>query len=76
MTPGQCRAARALLRLTQAKLAKASGLGLSTIQDFELSRRIVSDDAIAAMLGALEARGVRFGKGAVSFNVRRHPRPK
>ena len=35
LTPGQCKAARALLELTQGELATAANLGLSTIVDFE-----------------------------------------
>lgn len=60
MTPAQSRAARALVELTQPKLADAAGLGLSTVVDFERGRRAVSDDAIRAMRAALEAAGVIF----------------
>jgi DNA-binding XRE family transcriptional regulator len=35
ITRGQCKAARALLELTQTELADAAKLGLSTIVDFE-----------------------------------------
>lgn len=60
MTPAQCRAARALLDLTQPALADAAQLGLSTIVDFERSRRAVSADAVDAIRVALEAAGVLF----------------
>jgi transcriptional regulator with XRE-family HTH domain len=60
ITPGQCRAARALLDITQPELAEAAGLGLSTIVDFEKSRRDVSRAAVHAMQKALENAGVRF----------------
>lgn len=60
MTPAQCRAARAILDMTQPKLAASAGLGLSTVVDFEKSRRQVSDDAIAAIRSALESAGVEF----------------
>jgi transcriptional regulator with XRE-family HTH domain len=60
ITPGQCRAARALLDLTQPQLADLAGLGLSTIVDFEKSRRDISRDAAAAIQRALESAGVRF----------------
>jgi transcriptional regulator with XRE-family HTH domain len=63
MTPAQCRAARALLDLTQPDLAEAAGLGLSTVVDFERTRRNVSPDAIAAMKRALELAGVEFTNG-------------
>lgn len=68
MTPAQCRAARALINWTQPKLAEASGLGLSTIVDFEKERRIVSPEAEASIQIALERAGVIFvaenGEGA------------
>ena len=51
--------------MTQTLLAKASGLGLSTVVDYELQRRRVSDDAISAMRRALEASGVKFTKRGV-----------
>lgn len=64
MNAKQCRAARALLDMTQGALADAAGLGLSTVVDFEKSRRIVSDDAVAAMRAALEAAGIEFLNGS------------
>lgn len=63
MTPAQCRAARALVDLTQPQLAEAASLGLSTLVDFERSRRAVSANATAAIRAALEAAGVEFTNG-------------
>jgi len=63
MTASQCRAARALLDWTQPDLVAASGLGLSTVVDFERSRRPVSDEAVAAIRAALERAGVEFTNG-------------
>lgn len=60
MTPAQCRAARAIIGMTQTELAEAAGFGLSTIVDFEKERRIVSTVAQARMLVALENSGVDF----------------
>ncbi|MBA85985.1 helix-turn-helix domain-containing protein [Thalassobius sp. S69A] len=60
MTPAQCRAARALIGMTQTELANAAGFGLSTIVDFEKERRIVSTTAQIRMLEALEGAGVEF----------------
>jgi DNA-binding transcriptional regulator YiaG len=60
MTPTQCRAARALLEMTQPVLAHEAGLGLSTIVDFEKKRRAVSDQAVKAIQDALERGGVEF----------------
>jgi transcriptional regulator with XRE-family HTH domain len=63
ITPSQCRAGRALIDWTQPELAKASGLGISTVVDFERERRRVSDDAVSAMRSALERKGVEFTNG-------------
>jgi transcriptional regulator with XRE-family HTH domain len=63
MTPAQCRAARALLDMTQPDLAQAAGVGLSTIVDFERSRRVVLDETLDAIRAALEAAGVEFTNG-------------
>lgn len=46
--------------MTQTELAKAAGLGPSTVIDFEKERRVVSDQARAAIKAALEAAGVEF----------------
>jgi transcriptional regulator with XRE-family HTH domain len=60
MSPGQCRAARALLKITQGKLAASAALGVSTVVDFEKERRKVSYEAIAAIRSALEKAGIEF----------------
>jgi transcriptional regulator with XRE-family HTH domain len=60
ITPAQCRAARALVDVTQPELAERSGLSLSTVVDFEKSRREVSERAIMQLRAALERAGVRF----------------
>lgn len=60
MTPAQSRAARGLISMTQTELAKAAGLGQSTVIDFERERRIVSAEAIASIKAALKAAGVEF----------------
>ncbi|EGP06608.1 hypothetical protein CSIRO_3864 [Bradyrhizobiaceae bacterium SG-6C] len=46
--------------ITQPALAEMAGLGLSTIVDFEKSRRDVSRDAVHAIRKALEAAGIQF----------------
>ena len=78
MTPAQCRAARALLDITQSNLADAAGLGLSTVVDFEKDRRQVSDEAVRAIQAALERAGTAFSnKGGFGEGVflrkPRHP---
>jgi transcriptional regulator with XRE-family HTH domain len=65
VTPKQSKAARAILGWSQTRLAKESGLGLSTVLDFEKDHRKVSSESIAAMKSALEAAGVEFTKGGV-----------
>lgn len=60
ISPEQCRAARALLGMTQPALAKMARLGLSTVVDFERSRRQVSEEAGVALKSALESAGVLF----------------
>jgi hypothetical protein len=44
--------------MTQPKLAEIASLGLSTVVDFERSRRSVSSDAVGSIQRALEAAGV------------------
>lgn len=60
LAPAQCRAARALLDMTQPELAKKAGLGLSTIVDFEKTRRQISEEAKRAIRTALEKAGILF----------------
>jgi len=60
MTPAQCRAARALLDWTLAKLAEAAGLAMSTVVKFERSGPGVPAEAVQAMQLAFEAAGVEF----------------
>jgi transcriptional regulator with XRE-family HTH domain len=63
MTPAQCRAARALLGITQSQLARAAKLGLSTVVDFEKERRLVSNEAVKAIETALQRAGIEFMDG-------------
>lgn len=60
MTPGQCRAARAFLEISQPELAKAANVGVSTVRDFEAGRRTPMANNLKAIQAELEARGVRF----------------
>lgn len=61
ITPAQCRAARALLDWSQQDLAKAAHLGLSTIRDFEKSRRVPTHNNLRGIKLALEEGGVEIG---------------
>jgi hypothetical protein len=78
MTPTQCRGARALLEMTQPQLAHESGLGLSTIVDFEKMRRQMSKQAIEAIQLALERAGIEFideNGGGPGVRLRKRQRP-
>ena len=58
---GQLRAARGLLGLSQADLAKSAGLSIPTIKRAEGEGQIkISDEARAAIQHALEKAGVIF----------------
>jgi transcriptional regulator with XRE-family HTH domain len=60
MTPGQCRAARAFLDISQPDLAKAASVGVSTLRDFEAGRRAPMANNLKAIQAEFERRGVRF----------------
>ena len=60
ITPETCRAARGLVDWSQAKLAKLSNLGTSTIKDYEAKRRTPAPNNLAAIQRALEEEGVEF----------------
>jgi transcriptional regulator with XRE-family HTH domain len=82
VTPAQVRGARALLEMTQPELAKKAGLGLSTVVDFEKSRRRISADAEDALRTALEHAGVVFisenggGIGVRLSKAKKSPPPR
>lgn len=66
LTPGQVRAARALLNWTQRMLADKAGVSEATVVDFEKERRAVSGELVEKITSALERAGVEFlgnGKG-------------
>ena len=60
MTPTQCKAARVLLSWDQPHLAEAAGVSLSTVVDFERTRRTVSPEKIQDIRLALENGGIMF----------------
>jgi transcriptional regulator with XRE-family HTH domain len=63
VTPAQCKAARALLDITQTRLAQMANAGLTTVVDFELGRRSVSAEKIQDIRLALENLGILFIDG-------------
>jgi ribosome-binding protein aMBF1 (putative translation factor) len=62
-TPEACRAARRLLNWAQMTLAKASGVDVSIVIDFERERANVSPDAVSVISSALQEAGIRFATG-------------
>lgn len=60
LTPRQVRAGRALLAWSQLDLAKAAGVGQSTVADFERGSRTPMPNNAVAIRAALEKEGVRF----------------
>lgn len=66
LTPKHVRAARALLAWSQKDLAKAAGVAVSTVADFERGQRTPVANNAQAIRGALEGAGIRFlSTGAV-----------
>ena len=59
--PAQCRAARALLGITQADLANAAGAGTKTVADFERGAdRDLHFITLKALVDALMKAGIEF----------------
>jgi transcriptional regulator with XRE-family HTH domain len=59
-SPGQCRAARALIGWSQDQLASTSKVAKATIANFELGKRTPYDRTLDDLVAALEAAGVVF----------------
>lgn len=60
MNSSQCRAARALISMSQDRLAQASGVAKRTIASFEVGDRVPYGRTVDAIRSALEAAGVEF----------------
>lgn len=60
MTPEQCRAARAMLAMSQDDLANLTGVSKRTIAGFEMGQNSPYDRTLSALRGALEKAGVQF----------------
>ena len=60
MTPSQCRAARAIIGISQGELSTISDVAKRTIASFENETRAPYDRTIKAIREALESSGVDF----------------
>ena len=67
ITPSKCRAARALVDISQPKLAEMAGVGLGTVTQYERGAREPMRNNLAAIQRALEAAGVRFTECGVEI---------
>jgi len=60
MTPSQCLKARTLLNWTPADLARAAGVSVITVRNFEAGKVDEGRRAPTLMQHALEGAGIRF----------------
>jgi DNA-binding XRE family transcriptional regulator len=63
MTPGQCRAARSLLKWTQDDLAAKAEVSVITVRSFEGEKSQPRRVTLASMQRVLESAGVEFIPG-------------
>ena len=63
MTPSQCRAGRALIRISQEELAARTGLCRRTLALFENTSRAMHHNHVGTVRAALEAAGVEMIDG-------------
>jgi transcriptional regulator with XRE-family HTH domain len=69
LTPAQCRAARAFLGWSQPETARALGLGLSTIAEFENASPRVGKAAAQKIRTAFARHGLSFSREAWRCSV-------
>jgi transcriptional regulator with XRE-family HTH domain len=60
ISPAQCRAARGLIDLDQARLAEMANVSRNVIVDFETGRRTPNPNNLVAIERAFETVGVAF----------------
>lgn len=63
ITPEQCRAARALLRMSQDQLAAKTRISPATVRKFENQTGILREAMVKLIRLTLEAEGVQFIDG-------------
>ena len=63
ISPAQCRAARALLAMTQAELARAAVVPVASVIDFQTGVKGLRPADLDALQHALEQAGVEFIDG-------------
>jgi transcriptional regulator with XRE-family HTH domain len=70
MDSKQSRAARGLLRWSQRQLADASGVGLSTVAEFENDKREPWPENLTAMRSTYEKAGIIFENDGTFVGVK------
>lgn len=60
MTPAICRAARALIGMTQRELASAANISAQTVADYERGARQPHQNNLLAIRNVFEAKGINF----------------
>jgi DNA-binding XRE family transcriptional regulator len=63
ITPAQIRGARAMLNMTQARLAELAGISTTALNSIERGTSDPKSSTIRAIQAALEAAGVNFTDG-------------
>lgn len=69
MNIDQCRAARALLNLSQDELAKRSNVSIGTIKDWERGKRVPMQRTLDDLKRALEEMGIVFTQDDAGYGV-------
>jgi transcriptional regulator with XRE-family HTH domain len=70
MSPEQCLKARTLLNWSPADLARAAGVSIITVRNFEAGKLAAGRRAPTLMERAFEGAGIRFSAGDGEGSVR------
>lgn len=72
ITPDQIRAARGLLHISAAKLARQAGVHITTVQRIERCNSEIhaNTDTVRKIQDTLEAAGIEFIEGERGYGVR------